>query len=335
MGHSRQSIFEGYQKLPSETLKKLLFTMIRIRRVEEAIAGLYPEQEIRCPVHLCVGQEAIPAGVCENLKANDVVFGSHRAHGYYLARRGDLRSLLAELYGKFTGCAKGKGGSQHLAAPEVGFLGGSAIVAGTVSIAVGAALSFTMQKKANVAVAAFGDGAVDEGEFYESLNFAALKNLPVIFICENNFYATHAHQSVRQVKDNIFQKAKVFGVSAKRIDGNDVIKVFRTTQEAINSARAQKGPALIECRTYRWLEHVGPNYDYNLGYRTKRELKDWMKRCPIKIFKKFLLEKGLIKYSEITQFLKKIDMEIKESIIFAKQSNFPAYGEIFKDVYRD
>jgi len=308
--------------------------MIKIRRVEEKITNLYPEQEMRCPVHLCIGQEAVPAGVCKSLNEDDVVFGSHRAHGYYLARRGDLKALMAELYGKVTGCTKGKGGSQHLAAPEVGFLGGSPIVAGTISIAVGAALSFTIQKKGNVAVVDFGDGAVDEGVFYESLNFAALRRLPVIFICENNFYATYTHQSVRQAKDNIFQKAKVLGVSARRINGNDVVEVFRTCQNAVNLARSEKGPTLIEYRTYRWLEHVGPNYDYNLGYRTKKELKEWMRKCPIKKFKEFLLDKGLIKKSEITQTLKKIDLEIKESVSFAKESSFPPYDELLKDVYR-
>ena len=160
------NIFNGYKNLSSETLRELLFTMIKIRWMEEKIAQLYPQQEMKWPVHLCIGQEAIPAGVCRNLKSNDVVFCSHRSHGYYIALEGDLKALMAELCGKYTGCAKGKGGSQHLAAPEVGLLGSSAIVAGTIPIAVGAALSFAMQKKSNVAIVDFGDGAVDEGVFY-------------------------------------------------------------------------------------------------------------------------------------------------------------------------
>ena len=314
-------------------LKDLFFVMIKIRKVEEKIAQLYPQQEMRCPVHLCIGQEAIPVGVCKNLKSDDVVFCSHRSHGYYIALEGDLKALIAELYGKYTGCTKGKGGSQHLAAPETGLLGSSAIVAGTIPIAVGAALSFAMQKKSNVAIVDFGDGAIDEGVFYESLNFAALKKLPVIFICENNFYATHAHLSVRQAKNNIFQKAKVFGVSGIRIDGNNVIEVFRACKDAVKRARLGKGPTLLECRSYRWLEHVGPNYDYSLGYRTKKELKAWMKKCPIKMFQEFLLRKGLIRKSEITQTLEKINQEIKEAVSFAKESTFPSSEELLKDVY--
>lgn len=325
--------FNRYKNISLETLKELLFTMIKIRRVEEKIVQLYPEQEMRCPVHLCVGQEAIPAGVCRCLNKDDVIFCSHRSHGYYIARRGNLKALIAELYGKFTGCTKGKGGSQHLAVPEVGLLGSSAIVAGTIPIAVGAALSFKMQKKKNVAVVDFGDGAVDEGTFYESLNFAALKKLPVIFICENNLYATHAHQSARQAKDNIFKKAKVFGVPGIRINGNDVVEVFRVCKDAIARARLGKGPTLVECITYRWLEHVGPNYDYNLGYRTKKELKEWMKRCPIKVFEEFLLRKRLVKKSEVTQVLQEIDLEIKEAISFAKESIFPPNEELLRDVY--
>jgi pyruvate dehydrogenase E1 component alpha subunit len=267
------------------------------------------------------------------MKENDVIFCSHRSHGYYIARGGSLTALFAELYGKFSGCARGKGGSQHLAAPEVGLLGSSAIVAGTIPLAVGAALSFTMQKKKNIAVAAFGDGAIDEGVFYESLNFAALRKLPVVFICENNFYATHAHQSVRQAKDNIALKAEVFGVSGVRIDGNNVIEVFRACRNAVSRARLGKGPSLIECRTYRWLEHVGPNYDYNLGYRREKELKEWMKKCPIKRFEKLLLKKGLITKTELAKSIKKIDSEIEKAVAAAKDSIYPSPSELLKDVY--
>lgn len=328
-----QNITGDYQKLTQETLKDLLFAMIKIRSLEEKIVQLYSEQKMRCPVHLCIGQEAIPAGVCKNLERGDVVFASHRSHGYYIALGGGLKNLMAELYGKFSGCTKGKGGSQHLAVPEIGLMGSSAIVAGVIPIAVGAALSFIMQKKKNVAIVDFGDGAADEGTFYESLNFAALKNLPVVFICENNFYATHAHQSVRQAKDNIFQKARAFGVSGICIDGNNALEVFMACQDAIKRARMGKGPTLIECRTYRWLEHVGPNYDFNLGYRTKEELKRWMEKCPIKMFKKFLKKKRLIKESEVIQTSEKINREIKEAVKFAKESAFPTDEELLQDVY--
>lgn len=313
--------------------KELLFTMLKIRRAEEAIVQLYPEQEMRCPVHLCIGQEAVPAGVCRALKPDDVIFCSHRSHGYYIARGGDLSFFMAELYGKSSGCAKGKGGSQHLTAPEVGLLGSSAVVAGIIPIAVGAALSLNMQKKKNVSLASFGDGAADQGVFYESLNFAALKKLPVIFICENNFYATHAHQSVRQAKDNITERSLAFGVPAVRIDGNNVLAVFRASGDAVKRARSGKGPTLIECTTYRWLGHVGVDYDYNLGYRTKKELREWMKRCPIKTFKNLLFRKGILGNAEFRKMLKKIDTEIKAAVSFAKDSIPPPPGELLKDVY--
>lgn len=328
-----KSIFGKYQKPDEEMLKGILFAMIKIRRFEESIVRIYPEQEMKCPIHLCIGQEAIPAAVCKNLKPGDVVFGSHRSHGYYIALGGDLKNLLAELYGKFTGCTEGKGGSQHLALPEKGFLGTSAIVAGTIPIAVGAALSFVMQNKKNVAVVDFGDGAADEGTFYESLNFAAIRKLPVIFICENNFYATHAHQSVRQAEDNIFQKARAFGVYGVRIDGNNAFEVYKTCQGAFRRARLGSGPTLIECRTYRWLEHVGPNYDFNLGYRTKKELTKWMKKCPIKMLEKLLIQKRCFTKSESECIYKNIDLEIREAVTFAKKSVFPGINELLRGVY--
>jgi TPP-dependent pyruvate/acetoin dehydrogenase alpha subunit len=326
-------IIEAHKNINSQTLKRLLFHMIKIRKIEEMICNLYPEQKIRCPVHLCVGQEAIPVGACLALGPGDLVFTPHRSHGYYIALGGDSKALMAELYGKFSGCTKGKGGSQHLANPEIGLMGSSAIVAGVIPIAVGAALAFTMQKKKNVALVDFGDGATDEGTFYESLNFAALKNLPVIFICENNFYATHAHQSARQAKNNICQKANVFGVFGVRIDGNNALEVLKTCRDAVRRARLRKGPTLIECRTYRWLEHVGVAYDYDLGYRTEKELRQWRKKCPIEMLKDFLIKNKSIKKSEIERMSEKINFEIREAVRFAKRSKFPASGELLKDVY--
>ena len=313
--------------------KKLFFDLLEIRKVEEKIMQLYSQQEMKCPVHLCVGQEAIPVGVCNNLKSNDVVFGSHRAHGYYIAQGGSIKALMAELYGKVSGCTKGKGGSQHLAAPGCGFLGASAIVAGTIPIAVGAALALKLKNKKSIAVVDFGDGAVDEGVFYESLNFAALKKLPIVFVCENNFYATHAHQLSRQAKDNIFKKAEAFGVAAVRADGNDVIKVFNTAKKVISLVRSGKGPFLIEYRTYRWLEHVGPYYDYNLGYRSKKELEKWVSECPLKQLQKYVLAKKILSLKEIEEKTKQLDREIDRAVSCAKQSPFPSIKELLTDIY--
>jgi pyruvate dehydrogenase E1 component alpha subunit len=320
--------------MPVKILKSLFFSMLKIRQVEQAIAALYPGQEIKCPVHLCTGQEAIPAGVCQALAKNDIVFGSHRAHGYYIARGASLRIFIAELYGKASGCGKGKSGSQHFAAPEVGFMGSSAIVAGTVPIAVGSALAFKMQGRPLVAVVDFGDGATDEGIFYEALNFAALKKLPVVFICENNTYATHAHIRVRQAKNNIAQRARVFGVPATKINGNNVLEVFRTAKSAIKRARSGGGPFLIECETYRWMSHVGPEYDCNLGYRSEDELKQWFKKCPLKVFQDLFIQKKLITDTDLNKMLDQVNTEVKAAVDFAKSSLAPSPQDLLMDVYR-
>lgn len=321
-------------RVPFRTLIDLLYDMLKIRMTEQEIARLYPQQEMRCPVHLCVGQEAVPAAVCRCLAHGDMLFASHRSHGYYIARGASLKALFAELYGKTTGCTGGKGGSQHLACPQKGFVGSSAIVAGTIPIAVGAALSAVMQRRKSVVVVAFGDGAIDQGVFYESLNFSALKRLPVIFVCENNLYATHAHLSVRQFKDNIFERAAVLGVRGMRVDGNDAMRVFAACLEATARARAGGGPTLLECRTYRWLEHVGPYYDYHLRYRSRAELYRWMRRCPIVMLERRLLRQKVIRDDQLIAAKRHIASMLREAVSFAKKSPFPARGQVYTDVYR-
>jgi pyruvate dehydrogenase E1 component alpha subunit len=181
----------------------------------------------------------------------------------------------------------------------------------------------------------FGDGGTEEGVFHETLNFSALKKLPVVFICENNFYATHSHQRVRQVRDNIYQRSKIYGIPGLRIDGNDVVEVYNRSKIAIENARKGKGPTLIECRTYRWLEHVGPCYDYDLGYRSKKELNRWMKRCPLKLFENKVLKKGLVNASTINNLKKQIREEVDEAAYFGKRSPFPGREQAYKDVYKE
>ena len=319
--------------IPSATLREMYLIMLKIRRFEEKIIELYPAQEMKTPVHLYIGQEAIATGVCVNLAKDDYIFSTHRGHGHYIAKGGDLKLLMAELYGRRTGCSKGKGGSMHLVAPEVGILGTSSIVGGITPLATGVALASVMQGNRRVAVAFLGDGAVDEGTFHESLNFASLKKLPVLFICENNFYATNSPLRARQPADNIAQRAKGYVMPGIRVDGNDVLAVFRVAREAIKRARNGDGPTLIECRTYRWMQHVGPNYDFKLGCRPKEELDGWRKKCPIKRYKKFLLDKNIISESEMTQIADQIDKEIEEAVIFGQNSPFPDKDELFDDVY--
>ena len=248
-------------ELSHEKLVWMYKTMLKIRRAEESIAKRVINKEIICPCHLYIGEEAVATGVCSGLEKDDYVFSTHRSHGHYIAKGGDLNEMMAEIYGKVTGCSSGRGGSMHIASPEMGLPGSSAIVAGTISLAVGAALAFSMQNKGAVSVAFFGDGAVDEGVFYESLNIASLYKLPVIFVCENNLCSTHLPISACLADTNIYKKAKVFDIPGIKVDGNNVLEVYNAAKKAIENARCGKGPSLIECMTYRWRGHVGPNDD--------------------------------------------------------------------------
>lgn len=309
--------------------------MLRIRKVEEKIAALYPQQEMRCPCHLYVGQEAVAAGVCAALTREDYIVGSYRSHGIYLAKGGGLKALLAELYGKVTGVSKGRSGSMQLFAPEVGFLCTSAIVGGPVPIGVGAALAATLRGEDRISAAFFGDGATEEGVFHESMNFASLKKLPVIFICENNFYATYSHQSARQCADNIYERAASYKMPGFRVDGNNVLDVYEAAQEAVKRARGGGGPTLLECRTYRWLEHVGPYPDTHLGYRSEEEVKEWMSRCPIKTFESRLLKEGILTPAKIAEWTAELEKEINDAVSFAQQSPFPSAETVGEGVYAE
>ncbi len=321
--------------LSSELKITLYQTMLRIRRVEEKIAELYPEQEMKCPCHFYIGQEAVAAGVCATLSRDDYLFGTYRGHGIYLAKGGNLKALLAELYGKETGCSRGRGGSMQLIAPEVGFLCASAIVGGTLPMAVGAALTAKFRSRGQVSVAFFGDGATEEGVFHESMNFASLKRLPVIFVCENNFYATYSHQSARQCADNIAQRAQPYQIPGFRLDGNNVLEVYEAARDAVERARRGEGPTLLECRTYRWLEHVGPHQDTHLGYRSEEEVKEWMERCPIKTLEKRLLEERVLSFEKIQRWRSGLEKEIEEAVTFAKESPFPSVETLEEGVYSE
>ncbi|MFC1807251.1 thiamine pyrophosphate-dependent dehydrogenase E1 component subunit alpha [Candidatus Omnitrophota bacterium] len=312
-------------------LKEAYYLLSKIRKVEEKIADLYPQQQMKCPVHLHTGEEAIAAGVCKDLVRGDYVFSTHRNHSHFIAKGGDIKRLIAELYGRQTGCGKGKGGSMHTMSKDINFYT-SAIVGGTLPLATGAAYAQVLKKTKNVVIAFFGDGAVDTGTFYESLNFAFLKKLPIVFVCENNFYATHSHFLSRQPKDNIYQRTYPFGMPGVIVDGNDILEVYEKAKSAIARARNKLGPTLLECRTYRWLGHVGPSCDHNLGYRKKRELDLWMKRCPVNRFRGYLLKKKALSTRQIEVIDKRIDMEVGSAFSFAKRSSYPKTEELYKDI---
>src|SRR5258708_2469741 len=248
-----QSDSVDVQRAPAITdpalLSALFRTMTRIRVVEETIAELLDENEIRCPTHLYTGQEAIAAGVCAALQRDDYIFGGHRSHGHYLAKGGDLRALMAELYGKSTGCSRGRGGSMHLFAQEVGLLGTVPLVAATIPIAVGSALASKLRGDSSVSVAFFGDGATEEGHFHEAVNLAGLHRLPVIFVCENNLYSSHMHIRERRVKDNISQAGEAHGIPGRHLAGNAVGGVYRSAVDAVQCGGDGGGPRLLEWRT--------------------------------------------------------------------------------------
>jgi pyruvate dehydrogenase E1 component alpha subunit len=255
--------------------------MLRIRLVEQAIAERYAEQQMRCPMHLCIGQEAIAVGVCAALQPDDKVFSNHRAHGHYLAKGGSLKAMLAELYGRATGCCGGRGGSMHLIDLDVGFMGATPIVGGTVPLAVGSAWASRLQRQPGVTVVFFGDGCFEEGVIHESLNFAALHKLPIVFVCENNQFSVYTRLNERQPDRPIYPIAAAHGLRAASGNGNDLDAVLGLAQAAIGRARAGAGPQFLELHTYRWREHCGPNFDDNLGYRSDAEVSAGLADCPI------------------------------------------------------
>ena len=322
--------------MDNKTLISLFESMLYIRLVEEKIAEIYPEQEMRCPVHLSIGQEATAAGVCENLTSKDMIFSNHRSHGHYLAKGGDLKKFFAELYGKATGCSKGRGGSMHLVDLSVGFLGSTPIVASTIPISVGAAFSLSMKKdNSSIVVVFLGEAAVEEGVFHESINFAKLKNLPILFFCENNFYSVYTPLHLRQPNRKIIDIVRANGINSYEVDGNDVIAVYEKSKDAIDTIRKGKGPAFIEASTYRWREHCGPNYDDHLNYRPKGEFLEWKEKDPIKRAKDNLISENLITERYIMEIEKKIKKKIDEAVKFAKSSKFPDKKELDKYIYAD
>ena len=243
----------------------LFSSMLRIRRVEQKIAEYYSDQEMRCPVHLSVGQEATAVGACSALAAKDIICSTHRSHAHYLAKGGDLQAMLAEIYGRATGCCGGRGGSMHLFDKEAGVLASVPIVGSTIPIGVGAALTFVQLGSPRVSLIFLGDAATEEGVFHESMNFASLHNLPVIFFIENNLYSVYTSLKERQPKRPLTAYAQAHVMRATEVNGNDVLAVRSVTEEFVGEARLGKGPGLIVAETYRWLEHCGPNYDNDLG----------------------------------------------------------------------
>jgi TPP-dependent pyruvate/acetoin dehydrogenase alpha subunit len=318
--------------LDGEFLCALHRDLLRVRVAEETLAQRYRQQEMRTPAHFGIGQEAVAVGACHAFRAEDVVFSHHRGHNHFLARGGDVYALAAELYGRADGCAGGRGGSVHLTAPDKGFIATSAILGETVAAAVGAALAFQMDKTDRVSVTFFGEGTMDEGVFYEALNFAAIKKLPVLFVCENNLYATESPMHVRQAAgSDLCERACAFKVAASRVDGNDVLEVYRAAQNAVKILRAGDGPYFLESMTYRWLEHVGPHFDHELkrDYRSREELERWMERCPIKRSGERLVAQGLATAETLAAWRAAIQADVDRAVERARNAPWPEVSTLF------
>ncbi len=308
--------------------------VLRIRMIEEAIAHRYTEWEMRCPVHLCVGQEAVGAAVGMVLKKEDFVVSTHRSHGHYLGKGGNLNQMIAEFYGKASGCSSGKGGSMHLIDIDAGFMGSTAIVGGTIPVGVGLGLSIVLKGSDQITCIFLGDGSTEEGVFYEAVNFAALKKLPVLFVCENNLYSVYSPLSKRQPKGRkIHKMVEAFGCHVDSGDGNNALEVYLKTNQAVDHIRKQGGPYFIEFSTYRWREHCGPNYDNTCGYRSEEEFLEFKKQDPVTKLKDDLLETGEIDQARINDIAAKIKKEIKAAFEYAKSSDFPDGKETVNQLF--
>jgi pyruvate dehydrogenase E1 component alpha subunit len=317
--------------------KKLYNNIFRIRAVEEEIAKKYKTGKdgiMRCPIHLSSGQEAVAAAFSTITKKKDYAVGTHRGHAHYLAKVGNLDRMIAEIYGKKNGCSGGKGGSMHLIDLNVNFMGTTAIVGSSIPIGVGIALSIKIKKQKDISFVFLGDGAVESGVFYESLNFAAIKKLPVVFICENNLYSVYSPLKVRQPKKrNIAKLAASIGVDSSYCDGMDIMKVYKALKRTTDKVRTGKGPQFIEFSTYRWREHCGPHYDNDLGYRTKKEFNFWKNKDPFLKLKKHILKTSPQQKKILEKIEDDIIKEVDNSFKKAKKAKFPSKNTLFKDIY--
>jgi len=326
MTYSKEQLVDFYTK------------MLRIRLCEESLVEPILSKEIRCPVHLCTGQEAVAVGVCTALEKDDYIFGNHRSHGHYLAKGGQMRELVAEVFCRETGCSRGRGGSMHLIDPSVGMMGAAPIVAGTIALAMGTALAVKIRNDGRVAVSFFGDGATGEGVLCESLNFAALKKLPIIFVCENNLYSTHLPIDEIRVSQKIFELGIPFGELSHRIDGNDVVEVHRAARKAVDLCRKGKGPVFLECLTYRMHGHVGPNDNIQgaqTDIRPAKEIEKWRKKDPIKKLERHILKNKVASRKELTEIHVEAEKEVLDAHSFARNSSFPREEELSLHVYKN
>lgn len=319
--------------LSTERLVDFYRKMVRIRMIEEAIVAHYGEGEMRCPVHLSVGQEAVAVGVCEALKISDKIYSTHRCHAHYLAKGGDLKRMLAEIYGKAAGCVGGRGGSMHLMDTDKGVVVSVPIVASSVPLAVGSALADYRVGNGKVTVAFIGDATVEEGVFHESANFASLHKLPVVFACENNLYSVYTPLRQRQPKRSLTDVARAHDMPAAYGDGNDVAQVYSLTAQAVERARKGQGPSFVLFDTYRWREHCGPNFDNHIGYRTEAEYEKWKKLDGVERLAKQLGTRKALSAAQDAAIKADIARETADAIHFARITPLPEPAQAALHVY--
>ncbi|KPL18032.1 MAG: acetoin:2,6-dichlorophenolindophenol oxidoreductase subunit alpha [Anaerolineae bacterium SM23_84] len=317
--------------IPREKLLLMYERMLKIRHFETKVSELFATGDMPGFVHLYLGEEAVAVGACAALDDDDNITSTHRGHGHIIAKGGELKYMMAELYGKSTGYNKGKGGSMHIVAPQLGILGADGIVGGGIPIATGSGLSAKLQKTGRVTVCFFGDGASNQGTFHEAINIAASFSLPVVYVCENNLFGVGTRQcpAVRKIQ-NIADRAVGYSIPGVVVDGNDVLAVYGAASEAVERARAGEGPTLIECKTYRWRTHFEGEPD---TYRDPAEVKEWLAKEPIGRFKAALVKQGVLTEDEAQAIEQRVIEELEEAVRFAYDSPEPAVAEALTDVY--
>ncbi|MHB8621951.1 MAG: thiamine pyrophosphate-dependent dehydrogenase E1 component subunit alpha [Sulfuricaulis sp.] len=324
---------DRYGHYSKDFLVNLYRSMLRIRLIEEEIERRYREDQMKTPIHLVIGQEATSVGCCVALRRDDLLYSSHRTHGNYLAKGGDLKAMLCEMHCRINGCVGSRGGSMHLIDKSVGMAGTSAIVGGAMPIATGAALASQLQGLDRISVVFLGDATTEEGVASESLNFAALKNLPVIFFCENNFYSVQSPLATRQPQREIYKWAASYGMASVRVDGTNVLDVYEATREAVKRAREGGGPTFIEAPVYRFRAHGGAGDDSRSGYRDPAEREAWESVCPVESYYRFLAEAGLINTAQRERMRAEITSEVHEAFDFALASANPEEQDLYTHVY--
>ncbi|MFC1900655.1 thiamine pyrophosphate-dependent dehydrogenase E1 component subunit alpha [Chloroflexota bacterium] len=318
-------------ELENSQLIDMYRTMLTIRRFEERVSKEFIEDNIPGYVHVYIGEEAVATGVCMNLQKSDRIVSHHRGHGHCIAKGADIKRMMAEIYGKKTGYCKGKGGSMHIADFSIGMLGANGIVGAGLPIAVGAAAAAQLEGNGKVAVVFFGDGGTHEGEFHETMNLASIWKLPLIFVCENNYYSAFSRAEDTIAIDEIYKRAEAYSMPGMAVDGNDVVAVYEAAKGLVERAREGGGPSFLECRTYRWHGHFETKMPMEI--RPADEVEAWKKKCPVAAMERKLIKTGISTEKDIEEIQNQVMVQIDDAVKYAVESPFPEPEDALEDVY--